>query len=102
MEEFFLDKGSKPVGFWKHLLSAHVELFHNLERIDFNVETLERMPSQSQEEVGPAELGDVLWRGCLAYFCGPMGNMELEERAGLRLHFNVIVSMLHRKFLQPQ
>lgn len=48
------------------------------------------MPSQSQEEVGPAELGDVLQRGYLAYLCGPLGNVELEERAGLRSHFKVI------------
>lgn len=51
------------MGFWKHLLSAHVELSHNLEQIDFDVETFERILSQSQKEVGPADLGDVLEEG---------------------------------------
>lgn len=51
------------------------------------------MPSQSQEEVGPAELGDVLQRGkvYLAYLLWTHGEHGAgRERAGLRSHFKVI------------
>ena len=62
------------MGFWRQILSAHAEFFHNLEQIEFEVGALGGTPSQSWEEVGSADLGD-MQRGCgyPAYFCGPRG-----------------------------
>lgn len=38
--------------FWKHLLSAHVELFHNLEQIDFDVKHWKECPAKARRRWG--------------------------------------------------